>query len=145
MFRLNEKIGINRKNLKCDYIRYSPSEKSTINTPNSKIYINIPRGYTFNSLFGSLLRLNSDVLNAATNKRYVDGNDISLVNLGPVALFIIYKLANSSCKHIEEVNHAHIVYLLYKLLTSSRESDDLSIGFDRSRDRRKQQLTNNKK
>ena len=34
---------------------------------------------------------------------------------------------------------------MYKLLTSSRESDYLSIGFDRSRDRRKQELTNNKK
>ena len=145
MFRLNEKNEIIRKNLKCVYIRYSPSKISTTNTPNSKISINIPRGDTVNSLFGSLLRLNCDVLNAATNKRYVDDNDESLVNLGPVALFIIYKLATSSTKHIEEVNHAHIVYLMYKLLTSSRESDDLSIGFDRSRDRRKQQLNNNKK
>ena len=34
---------------------------------------------------------------------------------------------------------------MYKLLTSSKDSDDLSIGFDRSRDRRKRELTNNKK
>ena len=33
---------------------------------------------------------------------------------------------------------------MYKLLTSSRGSDDLSIGFDRDRDRRKRELTNNK-
>ena len=33
---------------------------------------------------------------------------------------------------------------MYKLLSSSKESDDLSIGFDRSRDRRKRDLTNNK-
>ena len=33
---------------------------------------------------------------------------------------------------------------MYKLLTSARRSDDLSIGFDRSRERRKQELTNNK-
>ena len=26
MFKLNEKYEINRDNLKCDYIRYSPSE-----------------------------------------------------------------------------------------------------------------------
>ena len=32
---------------------------------------------------------------------------------------------------------------MYKLLTSSRESDDLSIGFDRSLDRRQRELTNN--
>ena len=34
--------------------------------------------------------------------------------------------------------------LKYKLLTSARRSDDLSIGFDRSRDRRKEELTVNK-
>ena len=33
---------------------------------------------------------------------------------------------------------------MYKLLTSSRDSDDLSIGFDRDRKRRKRELTNNK-
>ena len=33
---------------------------------------------------------------------------------------------------------------MYKLLSSSKESDDLSIGFDRSRDRRKRELTKNK-
>ena len=33
---------------------------------------------------------------------------------------------------------------MYKLLSSSRSSDDLSIDFDRSRDRRKRELTNNK-
>ena len=34
---------------------------------------------------------------------------------------------------------------MYKLLTSSRGSDDLSIGFDRARKKRKRELTNNKK
>ena len=33
---------------------------------------------------------------------------------------------------------------MYKLLSSSEDSDDLSIGFDRSRDRRKRELNNNK-
>ena len=42
MFKLNEKYEIDRI-LKCDYIRYSPSEINKINTPNSQIYINIPR------------------------------------------------------------------------------------------------------
>ena len=43
MFQLNEKCEINRKFLKCDFIRYSPSEKSTINTANSQIFIKTPR------------------------------------------------------------------------------------------------------
>ena len=33
---------------------------------------------------------------------------------------------------------------MYKLITSARNTDDLSIGFDRDRERRKRELTNNK-
>ena len=87
-------------------------------------------------MFGNLLRLNFDVLLAATNNRYIDGDNKRLAILGPIALLSIYKLATSSGKHIEETNHAHIVCLLYKLKTSSRGSDDLSIGFDRDRNTR---------
>ena len=37
-----------------------------------------------------------------------------------------------------------MVSLMYKLLTSGRGSDDLSVGFDRDRNRRKRELTKNK-
>ena len=67
------------------------------------------------------------------------------MNLGPIAFFSIFKLATSSGKHIEEINHAHIVCLMYKLLTSSRGSNGLSIGFDRSFHRREHELTKIKK
>ena len=76
------------------------------------------------------LGLNFDVLHAATNNRYADNNDIRLVNLGPIALFGDYKLTTSSGKPLEDISHAHIVSLMYKLITSARDSDDLSIGFD---------------
>ena len=137
--KLNENYEVIRRILKCDYIRYSPSEMSTKNTPKSQIYINIPRGDSVKSLFGSLLKLNFDVLHAATNNRYIDGDDILLVNEGPIALVSNYKLQSSSGKHIEEINHAHIVCLMYKLITSARNSDDLSIGFDRDRERRQRE------
>ena len=88
--------------------------------------------------------MNADVLHAATKKRYIDGDDIRLVNEGPIALFSNYKLQSSSGKHMEEINHAHIVCLLYKLITSARNTDDLSIVFDRDRERRRRELTNNK-
>ena len=45
---------------------------------------------------------------------------------------------------MENIEHGHIASLMYKLLTSSRDSDDLSIGFHRDRDRRQRELTNNK-
>ena len=144
MFKLSEKYQIDRKILKCDYIRYSPSEISTIKASNSQIYINIPREDSLISLLKSYLDLNFDVLNAATNNRYVDGTDIWLINLAAIALFSNFKLTTSSGKHLENIDHAHIVSLMYKLLTSSRSSDDLSIGFDRDRNRRKRELTNNK-
>ena len=74
----------------------------------------------------------------------MDTSDIRLVNLGLIALFSNYKLATSSGKHLEEISYTHVVSLMYKLLTSSKDSDDLSIGFDRSWDRRRSELSNNK-
>ena len=144
MFKLSESYEVDRKITKCDYIRYSPAETSTKNTPNSQIYINIPREDSVIYLLNSYLEINLDVLRADNSNRYVDANDIRLVNLGPIALFSIYRLVTASGKHLEEITHSHIVSLIYKLLTSSKDSDDLSIGFDRDCGRRKRELTNNK-
>ena len=143
MFKLSENYEIDRRTLKCDYIRYSPSEISTINTANSQIYINIRRKVSVIFLLSSYIELIFDVLHAATTNRYVDAKDIRLVNLGPLALFSNYMLTTSSGKHLEEISHAHIVSLKYKLLTSSKDSDHLSIGFDRNRGR-KNELSKNK-
>ena len=117
MFKLGENYEIDRRILKCDYIRYSPSEISTINTPSSQIYINIPREDSVISLLNSYIEINFDVLHGAANNRYIDAIDIRLVNLGPVALFSNYKLTTSSGKHLEEISQAHFVSLLYNLLT----------------------------
>ena len=66
MFQLNEKYEINRNSLKCDFKRYSPSEISTINTPNSQTYINIPWADSVNTVLDSRLDLHFDVLHAAS-------------------------------------------------------------------------------
>ena len=100
MFKLNEKDEIDRKTLKCDYTRYSPSENSTTNAANSQIYIIILREDSVISLFITYLELNFDVLHAATGNRYVENKGISLVNLGPIGCFSKYKLATSSKKNI---------------------------------------------
>ena len=144
MFKLSEKYEIDRKILKCDYIRYSPSEISTINTPSSQIHINLPKEDGVISLLNSYIEINFDVLKAATSNTNAKTDDMRLINLGPVALFSNYKLTTSSGKHLENIDQAHILSLMYKLLSSSRDSVDLSIGFDRSRDKRKQELLNNK-
>ena len=144
MFKLNENYEVDRKILKCDYIRYSPAETSTINTPNSQIYINIPREDSVISLLNSYLDLSFEVIKKDDNSRYANGNDIRLFNLGPIALFSNFKLTTSSGKHLEDISHAHLVSLMYKIIISSKDSDDLSIGFDRSRNRRKDELALNK-
>ena len=144
MFKLSENYEVDRRITKCDYIRYSPAEIFTINTNNSQVYINIPREDSVISLFNSYIKLNFDVVKAATSDRYTDADDIRLVNLAPIALFSNYKLTTASGKHLEEISHAHIVSLMYKLLSSIKDSDDLSISFDRDRGRRKRELTNNK-
>ena len=144
MYGLTEKYEINRNFLKCEYIRYSPSKASIANTFISQLYINIPREYSAISLLKSYLDLHFDVLQAATGNRYVDNNVIRLVNLGPIALLSNYILTTSSGKHLGDINHAHIVSLMYKIITSSTDADDLSIGFDRHRGSRQQEKTKNK-
>ena len=144
MFKLNENYEVDRKILKCDFIRYSPAETSTINTPNSQIFINIPREDSVISLLNSYLDLSFEVIKKDDNSRYANGNDIRLVNLGPVALFSNFKLTTSSGKHLEDISHAHLVSLMYKLITSSKDSIDLSVGFDYSRNRRRDELALNK-
>ena len=144
MLKLNENYEVDRRILKCDYIRYSPAEASTINTPNSQIYINIPREDSVVSLLNSYLDLSFEVIKRADNSRFANGNDIRLINLGPIALFSNFNLTTSSGKHLEDIGHAHLVSLMYKLITSSKDSNDLSISFDHSRNRRRDELALNK-
>ena len=65
--------------------------------------------------------------------------------MGPIALFTNFKLTTSSGKHLEDISHAHLVSLIYKLITSNKNSDDLSISFDRSRARRQDEMTDNRR
>ena len=135
MFELNKNSQLDRTILKCDYIGNSPREIGTINTANSQIKINIPRKDSVISRSKSYLDLSFDELRNAHNNTYVDEANIRLVNLGPIVLISICKLTTSSWKHFDETIHAHIVSLLYKVITLSRGSDALPIGFDQDHDR----------
>ena len=55
-----------------------------------------------------------------------------------------YTLTTGSGKHLEDKSHAHIVSLMYKLITSARDTDNLSIGFDPDGNRRQRELAKNK-
>ena len=78
------------------------------------------------------------------NNRYAKNNDKRLVIVAPIGPFSNYKLTTSSGKHLEEISHAHIVSLMYKLKTSAKGCDDMSIGFHRDRGVKQHELANNK-
>ena len=80
-------------------------------------------------MFNSYLELNFEVVKKTGNSRYSKGNDKSLVNSGPIALFGNFKLTTSSWKLLEDFSHTHIVSLMYKLLTPCRGGEKLSTGF----------------
>ena len=59
-------------------------------------------------------------------------------------MFSNFKLTTSSGKRLEDISHSHIVPLMYKLITSSKDSDDLSTSFGQRRNRRRDELALNK-
>ena len=78
------------------------------------------------------------------NIRYADGDETSLVDFGPVALFSVAKLVTSSGKHLEKVDNLHPICLRYKLLTSQQQTSQLMYGFEESVTVRREELTNHK-
>ena len=111
---------------------------------NSQIYIINFRGDSVLSSLNSYLDFNFEVIKKADNSRYANGNDIRLVNLGSIAFFSNFKLTRNSGNHLEDISHSHIVSLIYKLITSVKDGDDLSIDSDRNLNRRKEELALNK-
>ena len=144
MFKPKQIYEVDRSILKYDYIRCSPAETPTINTPITQIKLNIPREDSVISSLNRYFDLNSEGIKKADNARFANGIDIRLVNLGLIALFSKFKLTTSSGKHLKDISHAYLVSLMYKQITPSKDSDDLSIGFNRSRGRRRDELTNKK-
>ena len=115
-----------------------------MNTHKSQIFINFPRQDSVIYLVKSYFDLNFDVIKKDVISRYSNGNEIRLIYQGPITLFSNSKLTTSSGKHLEDISHTHVVSLMFNLLTSSKVSDDFSIGFDRDRGRRKNEMNNNK-
>ena len=133
MFKLNGSYEIVGRNLKCDYIRYSPAETSKKSNTNIETYLIIPRE---NSVFPLINSYNDRKLNLA--KKLIFPDMQMVIKLGPTALFSYNKLSTSSGDYLEKISHSHIVLLLYNLKTGAKESDDLSFGFDRDCERRHQ-------
>ena len=124
-------------------MRYSLAETSTINISNNQIYIDVPREASVISLLISYLDINLEVIKKTFNSRHANGNDTKLVNLGPIALFRSFKITSSQGKRVEDISQALLVSLMYRTITTCKDSDDLSIGFDQSHNRRRDELAQN--
>ena len=132
---------------KIDYIRYIPPSLYLVKGESNQIFIDIPREASAISLNDSYLELDFNVTDIGAHNRYVDDDHIRLVNLGPIgpiAFFNEYRLTSSSVKKIEEIDNAHVICLRYKLISSSRDSNNLSIAFYRSIEVREREITDNK-
>ena len=141
MFSLKSKYTLEKPIHKIDSIKYSPSSLATINNNSSNISISLPREDADICLQNSYIGLEFEV-HKNDDTRYNDGDEISLVNLGPIALFSEVKLTTSSGKHLEKVDNLHPICLMYKLLTSSQQTSQLMYGFEESTTIRRQELTN---
>ena len=95
-------------------------------------------------MLNSYLDLFFEVIKKNDDSRYTNGKDVRLVNLGTIALFSNFNMTRSGGKHLEDISHSHIVSLTYNIKTSSKNNGDLSIGFHRSRNMRKDELAQNK-
>ena len=126
-----------------DFIKYSPSSLATVNNANSNISVSLPSEDAYICSQNSYISLEFEVLKN-DNTRYANGDELSLVNFGPVALFSEAKLTTSSGKHLEKVDNLHPISSMYKLLTSSQQTSQLMYGFEESTSIRRQELTNNK-
>ena len=69
-----------------DFINYSPSSLATVNNTNSNISISLLREDAYLCLQNSYISVGFEVLEN-DNTRYANGDEISLVNFGPVPLF----------------------------------------------------------
>ena len=126
MFNLSQNFAVDRPILKKVFIRYTPPYLNLLNGENYQIFNDIPREDTAISLKGSYLELAFSVTyRAGAHIRYVDGDHIRLGNLGPIALINNNRLTSSSGKELQEINNAHVICLMHKLLSSSRDSEDL--------------------
>ena len=68
-------------------------------------------------------------LNAGNYDFYVNAKDIRLVNLTPCALLRVYKFTKSNGKLLEGIDCPHVLCLIYRLETSSKDNNGLSQGW----------------
>ena len=105
MFNLSQNDVVDRPILKCDYIRLTPLLVFLVKRENNENFIDIPKEDRANSLKGSYLELDFNVTHrTGGHARYADGHHVTLVNLGPIAVFNLYRCTSSNDKETGEID-----------------------------------------
>ena len=86
LFSLKNKYALDNPIHKIDFIKYSPSSLATINNTNSNVSILFP-GEAYICLQNSYNSIEFQVFKQ-DNTQYVRQNQISLVNIGPIAFLV---------------------------------------------------------
>ena len=81
--------------------------------------------------------------NAAPHDDCVTADDLRLVSSASFSLFSENQLNSSIGRHLEPIEYAHAVCLIYKIIPSSRDTNNLWIRFDGSKERCEEEMTNN--
>ena len=107
MFNLSTKKAADRPILKFDYFRYIQPSLNLVSGGSNQIFIDILRKDVAISMKDRYLDLNFNVTHGADGHgRFVDDDHIRLVNLGPMASFIKYRLTSPSGKEKEKINQS---------------------------------------
>ena len=125
------------------FIKYSPNILTTVNNNKCNISISLPIEDAYICLQNPYISLEFEVLKNDIT-RYADGDQISIMNFGTVALFSEAKMTTSSGKHLEQVDNLHIISIMHKVLTSAQYTSELLYGFEQSEATRRLELTTNK-
>ena len=102
LFSLNNKCALDNHIQEIDFIKSIPSSLATVNNTNTVISIGFSREDAYISLQNSYFSIYFEDLRQ-DNTRYVDNDQISLVNFGHIDLFSEAKLVLSSEKHLKKV------------------------------------------
>ena len=85
-FSLKSKYTLTKPIHRIDFIKYSPSSLATTNNNYSNISISLPREDAYICLQHSFISVEFEVLKH-DNTRYANGDEKSLVSIGPETLF----------------------------------------------------------
>ena len=104
-----------------------------------------PREENAFSLIDGYLELDFNVTFRVVGRaQFADGALTRLVFLGSFVCFISYRLTSGSGKDKKEINNALKKCIMFEVSSSSKDSDDLSIGLDGNITNPEKEVTNNK-